>query len=83
MAQQRLRVHAGRVEFAGYLPANTQAVVVQPVGSEGVVVAGGDTQRGFRRLDQAWLSSLADKLEVELEAVSSPRPAPQTARANS
>jgi hypothetical protein len=35
-----------------YLPENTQGVVVQPIGSQGVLVAGSDTQRGVSRLDQ-------------------------------
>lgn len=57
----------GRLEFAGYLPSNTQAALIQPVGKTGVIVVGGDTQRGFSRLDQAWVSVLADKLEVSFE----------------
>ncbi|EFN56374.1 hypothetical protein CHLNCDRAFT_12757, partial [Chlorella variabilis] len=52
----------GRLEFAAYLPANCQAALIQPVGPQGVLVAGSDTQRGYTRLDQAWVSSVADKL---------------------
>lgn len=43
---------AGRLEFASYLPPNCQAALIQPVGPQGVLVVGGDTQRGFSRLDQ-------------------------------
>ena len=43
---------AGRVEFTEYFPENTQGVLIQPVGDEGVLVAATDTQRGFGRLDQ-------------------------------
>ena len=43
---------AGRLEFAGYLPPNCQAALIQPVGKDGVLVVGSDTQRGFSRLDQ-------------------------------
>ncbi|PRW61129.1 CGLD23 required for cyt b6 assembly [Chlorella sorokiniana] len=57
----------GRLEFAGYLPPNCQAALIQPVGKDGVLVVGSDTQRGFTRLDQAWVSTVADKLEVALE----------------
>lgn len=46
---------AGRLEFASYLPPNCQAALVQPVGPAGVLVLGGDTQRGFSRLDQVRL----------------------------
>jgi len=56
----------GRVEFENYLPRNTMAVVVMPVGNEGVLVAGSDTQRGFTPADQAWLSVLAEKLDASL-----------------
>lgn len=43
---------AGRLEFTSFLPENTQGVVVQPVGSRGVLIAGCDTVRGVGRLDQ-------------------------------
>lgn len=43
---------AGRLEFAAYLPPNCQAALIQPVGKDGVLVVGSDTQRGFSRLDQ-------------------------------
>jgi hypothetical protein len=36
-------------------------------GAIGCVVVGSDTVRGLSRLDQAWLATLADKLEVSLE----------------
>jgi hypothetical protein len=44
---------AGRFEFLEYFPEKTQGVLVQPIGTEGVLVAATDTQRGFSRLDQA------------------------------
>lgn len=40
------------MEFVSYLPPNTQAALIQPIGSQGVLVLGSDTQRGFSRLDQ-------------------------------
>ncbi len=57
----------GRLEFESYLPEGTQGVAVQPVGKQGILIAGTDTIRGISRLDQAWLSTIADKLEVTLE----------------
>lgn len=42
----------GRVEFTTVLPENTQAVVIQPIGNEGVLIAASNIQRGFTRLDQ-------------------------------
>jgi len=67
-----LVLYPGRAEFVGFLPDNTQAVVVQPIGTGGVLIAGTDTQRGFSRLDQAWMAALADKLEVSLEGYRGP-----------
>lgn len=62
-----LAPYPGRVEFTGYLPENTQGLIVQPVGELGVVVVATDAQRAFSRLDQAWVAALADKLETSLE----------------
>ncbi|CAK0745940.1 hypothetical protein CVIRNUC_001656 [Coccomyxa viridis] len=60
----------GRVEFTEYFPENTQGILVQPVGDEGVLVAATDTQRGFGSLDQAWIGSIADKVDIALTAAS-------------
>ena len=49
----------GRVEFTTVLPENTQAVVIQPIGNEGVLIAASNIQRGFTRLDQVtWSGKL-------------------------
>ena len=40
------------MEFKQYLPSDTSSAVVQPLGDDGVLVAGSDTQRGFGPLDQ-------------------------------
>jgi Cofactor assembly of complex C subunit B, CCB2/CCB4 len=34
---------------------------------EGVLLAGTDMQRGFSRLDQAWLATIADKIDSTLD----------------
>lgn len=68
-----LVLYPGRPEFTAFLPENTQGVMVQPIGKDGVLVAGTDTIRGFSRLDQAWLSTIADKLEVTLAEVPMPQ----------
>lgn len=47
-----MSVRAGRVEFTSFLPENTQAAIIQPIGSKGVLIAASNTQRGFTRLDQ-------------------------------
>ena len=61
-----LALFPGRVEFQSFLPENTQAVVVTPIGGEGVVVAASGTQRGFTPADQAWMSVIAEKLDQTL-----------------
>ena len=61
-----LALFPGRVEFAPYLPDNTQAVVIAPIGNEGVIVAASGTQRGFTPADQAWIAVMAEKLDQTL-----------------
>lgn len=61
-----LVLYPGRVEFT-YFPKNTQAVLVQPMGNQGAIAMGADTVRGLTGADQAWLSVIADKLEVTLQ----------------
>lgn len=45
----------GRYEFTSFLPANTQGVIIRPLGNQGVMIVATDTQRGFGRLDQVIL----------------------------
>lgn len=50
--QAVLFLDVGRVEFTSFLPENTQAAIIQPIGNDGVLIAASNTQRGFTRLDQ-------------------------------
>ena len=52
LRQQMVYAGVCRVEFEQYLPDNTQGVIVQPIGDQGVLIAATDTQRGFGKLDQ-------------------------------
>lgn len=52
LRQQMAYAGVCRVEFEQYLPDNTQGVIVQPIGDQGVLIAATDTQRGFGKLDQ-------------------------------
>ncbi|KAI5679124.1 hypothetical protein M9H77_10074 [Catharanthus roseus] len=52
-----------------FLPSNTQAVILQPLGSKGVAVIGGDIIRGFTTSDQAWISLVGEKLDATLAKV--------------
>ncbi|KAJ3677254.1 hypothetical protein LUZ60_002978 [Juncus effusus] len=60
-----LSLYPGRTELP-FLPANTQAVILQPIGNEGIAIIGGDTIRGFTNTDQAWISIVAEKLDATL-----------------
>lgn len=62
-----LRLYPGRDEFAGLLQG-LPAVVVQPLGSDGVLVLGGWAPRCFDRSALAWSEGWARKLTAELEA---------------
>ncbi|XP_072996043.1 protein COFACTOR ASSEMBLY OF COMPLEX C SUBUNIT B CCB4, chloroplastic isoform X1 [Typha latifolia] len=60
-----LSLYPGRSELP-FLPTNTQALILQPVGDRGIAIVGGDTVRGFTNLDQAWINSIAEKLDATL-----------------
>jgi len=59
-----LRLYPGRQEFDSLLQ-DLPAVVVQPVGSAGVLLLGGWSARCFSRSDLTWLEGWAQRLTVE------------------
>lgn len=61
-----LSLYPGRSELP-FLPSNTQAVILQPLGDKGIAVIGGDTIRGFTNSDQAWITLIGEKLDATLE----------------
>ncbi|XP_010548174.1 PREDICTED: protein COFACTOR ASSEMBLY OF COMPLEX C SUBUNIT B CCB4, chloroplastic isoform X2 [Tarenaya hassleriana] len=67
-----LSLYPGRSELP-FLPSNTQAVILQPLGDKGIAVIGGNTVRGFTSSDQAWISSIGEKLDATLGRVNLPR----------
>ncbi|XP_030498750.1 protein COFACTOR ASSEMBLY OF COMPLEX C SUBUNIT B CCB4, chloroplastic [Cannabis sativa] len=60
-----LSLYPGKSELP-FLPSNTQAVILQPLGDKGIAIVGGDTIRGFTTSDQAWISLIAEKLDATL-----------------
>ncbi|MEB3179770.1 MAG: cofactor assembly of complex C subunit B [Nostocaceae cyanobacterium] len=60
-----LKVYPGRVEF-DYLPDNTQGVICQPIGKEGVLILGANAPRSYTKQDENWIAGIADKLAVTL-----------------
>lgn len=59
-----LRLYPGRQEFEALLQG-LPAVVVQPIGSQGLLLLGGWSARCFSRSDLTWIEGWAQKLTVE------------------
>jgi Cofactor assembly of complex C subunit B, CCB2/CCB4 len=60
-----LAVYPGRIEF-DYLPENTQGVICQPIGSEGVLILAANAPRSYTRQDETWVAAIAEKLDNTL-----------------
>jgi Cofactor assembly of complex C subunit B, CCB2/CCB4 len=60
-----LKLYPGRIEFP-YLPENTQGVICQPLGKQGVLVLGANAPRSYTQGDEAWVGAIADKLATTL-----------------
>ncbi|OVA14319.1 Protein of unknown function DUF2930 [Macleaya cordata] len=62
-----LSLYPGRSELP-FLPGNTQAVILQPLGDKGIAIIGGNMVRGFTNSDQAWITLIAEKLDATLSS---------------
>ncbi|MCL7041372.1 hypothetical protein MKW94_001497 [Papaver nudicaule] len=60
-----LSLYPGRSQLP-FLPGNTQAVILQPLGDKGIAIIGGNMVRGFTTSDQAWITLIAEKLDATL-----------------
>lgn len=65
-----LALYPGRIEF-DYLPENTQGVICQPLGSEGVLILGANAPRSYTKQDEIWIEAIADKLANTLSQAES------------
>ncbi len=63
-----LNVYPGRIEF-DYLPENTQGVICQPIGDQGVLILGANAPRSYTKQDENWVAGIADKLAVTLKSI--------------
>ncbi|HEY9799911.1 MAG TPA: cofactor assembly of complex C subunit B [Leptolyngbyaceae cyanobacterium] len=63
-----LNVYPGRIEF-DYLPENTQGVICQPIGDQGVLILGANAPRSYTKQDENWIAGIADKLAVTLKSI--------------
>ncbi|WP_043368519.1 cofactor assembly of complex C subunit B [Cyanobium sp. PCC 7001] len=81
-----LHLYPGRAEFERLLP-ELPAVVVQPLGKEGLLLLGGWSVRCFSRSDLTWVEGWGRRLTARLEPVRPGRagsdPAPPEAEAGS
>ncbi|WP_309745212.1 cofactor assembly of complex C subunit B [Chamaesiphon sp. OTE_20_metabat_361] len=59
------KVYPGRIEF-NYLPVNTQGIICQPLGTDGVMILGANAPRSYTKQDEAWIEGIADKLANSL-----------------
>jgi hypothetical protein len=60
-----LALYPGRFELL-FLPSNTQAVIIQPLGEDGVLIAASNTIRGYTSRDKAWIATIGEKLDTTL-----------------
>ena len=56
-----LNLYPGKVEF-DYLPENTQGLICQPMGKEGVLILAANVPRSYTKQDEIWIEGIADKL---------------------
>jgi Cofactor assembly of complex C subunit B, CCB2/CCB4 len=62
----KLSLYPGKIEF-NYLPENTQGLIVQPLGTLGVIVLGANAPRSYTKQDENWIEAIATKLNYSFE----------------
>lgn len=62
------KVYPGRIEF-DYLPPNTQGIICQPLGAQGVMILGANAPRSYTKQDEAWVEGIADKVANTLATI--------------
>lgn len=61
-----LQIYPGKFEF-DFLPENTQGVICQPLGNEGLLILGANAPRSYTKQDENWITGIADKLAVTMQ----------------
>ncbi len=61
-----LNIYPGKIEF-DYLPPNTQGVICQPIGSQGVLILGANAPRSYTKQEEQWVAGIADKISNTLK----------------
>ncbi|KAL6983857.1 hypothetical protein U1Q18_017231, partial [Sarracenia purpurea var. burkii] len=62
---ENLSLYPGKSELP-FLPSNTQAIILQPLGDKGIAIIGGDTIRGFTTSDQVRIPLIGEKSDATL-----------------
>jgi len=63
-----LKLYPGRIEF-DYLPTNSQGVICQPLGEQGVLILAANAPRSYTRQDENWIAGIAEKLAITLSTL--------------
>jgi len=66
----KLSLYPGKIEF-DYLPENTQGLIIQPLGSEGLIILGANAPRSYTKQDENWVEAIANKILFTLTLPSS------------
>ncbi|MFM6062668.1 MAG: cofactor assembly of complex C subunit B [Microcystis panniformis] len=56
-----LNLYPAKIEF-DYFPENTQGLICQPIGKEGVLILAANAPRSYTKQDEIWIEGIADKL---------------------
>ena len=56
-----LNLYPAKIEF-DYLPENSQGLICQPIGKEGVLILAANAPRSYTKQDEIWIEGIADKL---------------------
>lgn len=70
----KLALYPGKIEF-DYLPENTQGVICQPIGKQGVMILAANAPRSYTQQDETWIAGIADKLDITLSHPEQAQPA--------
>ncbi|AFY75210.1 Protein of unknown function (DUF2930) [Synechococcus sp. PCC 7502] len=57
----KLALYPGRIEF-DYLPENTQGLIIQPLGDQGLIILGANAPRSYTKQDENWIDAIANKI---------------------
>ncbi len=63
-----LNLYPGKIEF-DYLPENTQGLICQPIGKDGVLILGANVPRSYTKQDEIWIEGIAEKLDATLQTM--------------